>query len=96
MKGEATGRIVQMLSDHVGTLRDGKLWNSREYLMEGDDRFKRKMKFTMISYGGMIEDAPAVGERVTVRFIVEAREYGGKWYNYVNAYQVRREPCTSE
>lgn len=90
MKGEATGTIVALLSDHVGTLRDGRPWNAREYLMEGDGRFRRKMKFTMMSYGGMIEDAPAEGEHVTVRFTVEARERGGRWYNNVNAYQIVR------
>ena len=32
-----------------------------------------------------------VGEEVTVSFDINAREYNGKWYNSVNAWQVVRQ-----
>ena len=48
------------------------------------------MRFSIISYDGPIEDAPAVGDHVRVKFTVEARESNGRWFNDVKAYRLEK------
>ena len=48
------------------------------------------MRFAMMSFDGPIEDAPVVGEKVRVRFTVEAREVNANWYNDIKAYQIEK------
>lgn len=88
MNCEATGRILAELPGAMGTARTGKDWEKREYVMEASERYGTKMKFSMLSFDGPIVNAPQIGDKVKVRFSVEAREYNGSWYNDVKAYQV--------
>nr|DAJ47746.1 MAG TPA: protein of unknown function (DUF3127) [Caudoviricetes sp.] len=89
MKCEATGRIIVELPSTRGT-GNGKDWEKREYIMETNDARPKKMKFTMFSSEGPIADPLRVGDTVNVKFQVEAREYQGKWYNDVRAWQVQK------
>lgn len=88
MKCTAEGQIIEMLSQRQGQGRDGKDWEAREYLLQEDDHYHYKMKFTMTSFDGPIFDAPSVGDRVRIAFDIQATEYKGKWYNNVRAYQI--------
>lgn len=90
MKCEAEGKIVKELGRRAGKTRDGKDWESIEYLLEESDQYHYNMKFNMASWDGPVMDAPRVGDRVKIRFTVNAGEYKGKWYNNVNAYQCER------
>lgn len=85
---ETEGRILIELPGATGTTKAGKDWEKREYVIETSERYGTKMKFLMMSFDGPIENAPSVGDKVRVRFSVEAREYNGSWYNDVKAYQV--------
>lgn len=88
MTSEAKGKILQELSRRMGVTRTGKDYERREYLMETDTLNRRKLKFAMTSYDGPIAQPLAPGDKVTVRFTIEATEYKGKWYNNVEAYAI--------
>lgn len=88
MKCEAAGRILTELPSVIGTTKSGKDWEKREYVMETSERYGTKMKFSVISFDGPVENAPEVGNNVIVKFTVEAHEFNGNWYNEVKAYQV--------
>ena len=90
MKCEAEGRILVELPSAQGTTKAGKDWQKKEFIMETSERYGSKMRFSMTSYDGEIEDAPQVGDKVRVRFTVEAREYKENWYNEVKACQVEK------
>lgn len=88
MDCKAEGRILIELPPSMGTTKAGKDWEKREYVMETSERYGTKMRFSIMSFDGPIEEPPQVGDIVKVRFSVEAREYNGSWYNDVKAYQV--------
>ena len=90
MKCTAEGVILQELPSKRGTTSKGKDWESREYVMETSERYHSKMKFSVVSFDGPIENPPKVEDKVRVYFTVEAREYNGSWYNDVKAHQLER------
>jgi hypothetical protein len=71
-------------------LKKGKDWEKKGFVLETLERFPVKMRFSMMSFDGPIEDAPVVGEKVRVRFTVEAREVNDNWYNDIKAYQIEK------
>ena len=73
-----------------GQTKKGKDWEKKEFVLETLERFPIKMRFAMMSFDGPIEDAPVVGEKVRVRFTVEAREVNANWYNDIKAYQIEK------
>lgn len=85
---EAEGRILIESPAAMGTTKAGKDWEKREYVMETSERYGTKMRFSMVSFDGPIEQVPQVGDVVKVRFSVEARKYNESWYNDVKAYQI--------
>ena len=73
-----------------GQTKKGKDWEKKGFVLETLERFPVKMRFSMMSFDGPIEDAPVVGEKVRVRFTVEAREVNDNWYNDIKAYQIEK------
>ncbi len=91
IKCEAEGRIIKELPSVNGITKSGKDWEKREFIMETDERHGTKMKFSVISFDGPVINAPSIGERVKVRFVVEAYEgKDGNWWNDTKAWQVLR------
>ena len=84
------GSILVELPTTHGQTKKGKDWEKKEFVLETLERFPIKMRFAMMSFDGPIEDAPVVGEKVRVRFTVEAREVNANWYNDIKAYQIEK------
>lgn len=91
MKCESEGKILQELGRRVGKTRDGREWESIDYLLQEDnDIYHYHLRFTMTSFDGPVIDAPRLGDRVRVWFTVRATQWQGKWINSVNAHRVER------
>lgn len=90
MYHEVEGKILVALPTIGGQSRSGKDWEKKEFVLETSERFPVKMRFAMVSFDGPVEDAPVVGDKVKVRFTIEAREVNGNWYNDVKAYQIEK------
>ena len=84
------GRILMELPTTHGQTKKRKDWEKKGFVLETLERFPVKMRFSMMSFDGPIEDAPVVGEKVRVRFTVEAREVNDNWYNDIKAYQIEK------
>lgn len=90
MDCEVKGKITAILDVKRGVTRDGKDWEAIEYLITEEVQYGKTVKFSMYSSDGPIVDAPQIGDKVAVRFNVSAREYNGKWFNDVRAWQIRK------
>lgn len=88
MHYEVEGRISVALPTTNGQTKNGKDWEKKEFVLETVERFPVKMRFSMISFDGPIENAPRVGDCVKLCFSIEARESNGNWYNDVKAYRI--------
>lgn len=93
MKCQASGKILVELPTTQGKTAKGKEWEKKEYVMETSEHYRSKMRFSIISFDGPIENPPKVGDNVNIYFTVEAREYKGSWFNEVKAHKI--EPIGS-
>ena len=89
---ELIGKIIQVLPERSGTsARTGSEWRMASYVLEtSTDRFPRKMMFEVFGSDKIQQFNIQVGEMVRVSFDIDAREYQGRWYNSIRAWNVDR------
>ena len=87
---EITGKIIAVLPTKSGTSARGTQWSSQTSVIETHEQYPKRVAFDVL--GDKISEFNLqVGEEVTVSFDINAREYNGKWWNSVNAWQVVRQ-----
>lgn len=84
---ELTGKVIAVFDAQSGTSKAGKEWQKREFVIETQEQYAKKVCFTLFN---KVELCPNVGEVVSVSFDIDANEYKGKWYNSVNAWKVNK------
>lgn len=89
---EMIGKIIQVLPERSGTsARTGSEWRMGSYVLETTtDRFPRKMMFEVFGSDKIQQFNIQVGEMLRVSFDIDAREYQGRWYNSIRAWNVDR------
>lgn len=90
---EITGIIRHALEVRRGvSQRTGNPWASRDYIMEiPNGQYEPKhFVFTVFGEERLKQFALKKDEEVTVSFDIDAKEYNGKWYNNVQAYDIVR------
>ncbi len=89
---ELIGKIIQVLEERGGvSARTGSEWRMGSYVLETTtDRFPRKMVFEVFGADKIQQFNIQVGEMVRVSFDIDAREYQGRWYNSIRAWNVDR------
>lgn len=86
---EITGKIIAVLPTRSGTSARGTQWSSQTAVIETHEQYPKRVAFDVLG-DKITEFNLQVGEEVTVSFDINAREYNGKWYNSVNAWNIIR------
>lgn len=86
---EITGKIVQLLPLQSGQGKNG-VWRKQDYIIEfASGQYAKKVCFNI--WGDKIDTfALKEGEEVKVEFDIESREFNGRWYTDVRAWNVSR------
>lgn len=87
---EITGKIIAVLPTKSGTSARGTQWSSQTAVIETHEQYPKRVAFDVLG-DKITEFNLQVGEEVTVSFDINAREFNGKWWNSVNAWQVVRQ-----
>lgn len=87
---EITGKIIAVLPTRSGTSARGIQWSSQTAVIETHEQYPKRVAFDVLG-DKITEFNLQVGEEVTVSFDINAREFNGKWWNSVNAWQVVRQ-----
>ena len=82
------GRVSQILKPEGGVSKGGREWSKREFVIDTEEQFSRKVCFTLFGDKTSLIDTIAVGEMVDVSFNLESREFNGKWYHNINAWKI--------
>lgn len=86
---EITGKIIVALPEQSGTSRAGNAWKKREYVLETQETYPRKVFFNF--FGDRVDQYPlSVGEVVTISFDIESREFNGRWYTDIRAWKAEK------
>jgi len=85
---EITGKIVQILPLQSGQGKNG-VWKKQDYIIEFGDQYPKKVCFNL--WGDKIDTfAIQLNDQVKVDFDVESREFNGRWYTDVKAWNISR------
>ncbi|MCC8175481.1 MAG: DUF3127 domain-containing protein [Bacteroidales bacterium] len=89
---QINGRIILAMPEVTGVSRAGNPWKKREYVLETQENYPKKVFFDL--FGDLADKYPAkVGDLVTLHFDIESREYQGRFYTSVRGWKV--EPQTT-
>lgn len=88
---DLTGKIIAIMEARSGvSARTGNPWMMQDYVIEVPGQFPRRMVFNIFGEDRIKQFALQAGEEVTVQFDIDAREYNGRWYNDIRAYNIIR------
>lgn len=85
---ELQGKVIAALEMRSGVSARGE-WKSQDFVIETHDSFPRKMVFSVFGADRLSRFNVQVGQEVMVSFDIDAREYNGRWFNSIRAYDVR-------
>lgn len=93
---ELTGKIIQVFDEIGGTSSAGRAWRKREYLLETQEQFPKKIIFDF--FGDRIDQYPLqVGQVIKLSFDINCREYNGRWFTNISGWHVEHvEPGTPQ
>ena len=84
---EITGTIIQIQPLQEGTSKSGNAWKKQDCVLETDAQYPRKICFNL--FGDNVDKFPVqVGQKVTVSIDLESREFNGRWYTDVRAWNI--------
>ena len=87
---EIKGNIILALPEQSGTSKNGNAWKKREYVLETQETYPRKVHFDF--FGERADQYPLnVGETITLSFDIESREYNGRWYTSIRGWKAERD-----
>ena len=87
MNVELTGRITQILPLEQGVSKAGNSWRKVVFILETQDQYPRKVAISLLN-DNIDKYAIQVGMVVTANLEIESREWNGKWYTEVKAWQI--------
>lgn len=86
---EVTGKIIVVLPEMSGTSKAGNAWKKREYVLETQEQYPKKVHFDF--FGERADQYPlAVGDTVKLSFDIESREYNGRWFTSVRGWKAEK------
>lgn len=91
---EVKGKIILALPEMSGTSKAGNAWKKREYVLETQETYPRKVHFDF--FGERADQYPlSVGDDITLSFDIESREFNGRWYTSVRGWKAEKSGATA-
>jgi len=94
---DLTGKVIAIMEARGGvSARTGNSWMTQEYVIEIPGQYPRKMMFNIFGEDRIKQFNIQAGEEITVQFDIDAREFNGRWYNDIRAYNIIRGQVAGE
>lgn len=92
---EATGTIIDILSEESGTTNSGKAWQKQTFAIETEGQYPKKIAIQV--WGEKINDLAkfSIGDKITAHINIESREYNGKYYTDIKSYRLDRDSAVT-
>ena len=88
---ELTGKIIAVMEPRGGvSARTGNQWMTQEYVLEVPGQYPKRCLFNIFGEDRIKQFNIQQGEDLTIQFDIDAREYNGRWFNDIRAYNVVR------
>lgn len=86
---EIQGKIIAVLPERSGVSARGE-WKSQSFVIETHEAYPKQMVFDVFGADRLNQFNIQSGEELTVSFDITAREYQGRWFNSIRAWNVQR------
>ena len=88
---ELTGKIIAVMEPRGGvSARTGNTWKTQEYVLEVPGQYPKRCLFNVFGEDRINQFNIQNGDELTIQFDIDAREYNGRWFNDIRAYNVIR------
>ena len=82
-----SGVVLSILPLQSGTSKAGNQWQKQDFILETQGQYPRKVCICL--FGDNVEKFPLqVGQSVTASIDIESREFNGRWYTDVRAWNI--------
>ena len=82
-----SGIVYNVLPLQTGMSKAGNAWQKQDFILETQEKYPRMVCISL--FGDRVEKFPVqVGRLVTVSIDIESREFNGRWYTDVRAWNV--------
>lgn len=81
-----SGKVVQVLPIQTGTSKAGNPWQKQEFILEQGGQYPRKVCISL--FGDNVAKIPQVGQDVMVSVDIDSREFNGRWYTEIKAWNI--------
>lgn len=81
-----SGKVVQILPIQTGTSKAGNPWQRQEFVLEQGGQYPRKVCISL--FGDNVAKIPQVGQDVMVSVDIDSREFNGRWYTEIKAWNI--------
>ena len=83
------GRIIKILEIESGTSKAGKEWKKQSFVINTDDDFNPEICFSLFGEDKIQKlSAFSLDQTVNVSFNLSSREYNGKYYHNIDAWNI--------
>ena len=86
---ELQGKVIAETQERTGTSARGD-WKAKDFVIETHETYPKKMVFSVFGEERLSRFNIQIGQEVLVSFDIDAREYNGRWFNSIRAYDVRQ------
>lgn len=84
---DISGIVLNILPLQTGTSKAGNQWQKQDFILETGGQYPRKVCVCL--FGDNVDKFPLqVGQSVTASVDIESREFNGRWYTDVRAWNV--------
>ena len=86
---EIKGKVTQILPIQSGTSKNGTEWSNQLFIIDTGGQYPKQVALQLS--GKSLEynkDKLKVGQSITAKFEATSKEYNGKWYTQLGAYNV--------
>ncbi len=89
MSLEITGKVFSILPEQSGQGKSGS-WVKQEFVIETEEQFPKKACFSV--WGDKVSEIKSLktGDKITVSFNIESREYNSRWYTDLRAWKISK------
>ena len=84
-----TGVVIAVLPDRPGTSQRGA-WKSQPFVLETQEQYPKHLCFEVFGADRIAQFNIKGGEKITVQFDIDARQYQDRWFNSIKAWNVIR------
>ena len=86
---EIQGKVIAVLPERSGVSARGE-WKFQTYVIETQEQYPKKMAFDVFGADRLAQFNIHSGEEILVSFDIDAREYQGRWFNSIRAWNVTK------